>query len=180
MLWQSSLPIKDPLYVKWLQQTQKLSPRLRELMPQWNIQLLSHNDMHLDDFEKKRLNSNSEKGWQRVISHMNNQKALIIGRVVVPEVTFRAYEIELTNLKSRSIGEQLLFIDPNVTRSDFLFRVCKFDELETLELPNNLMSDHSEIIIARNSVFYLNNIYALMIEEYFLPYFFKQIIHFEA
>lgn len=175
MPWQSELPNNHPLYVKWLEKTKKLSKSLRSIFPKWQIHLLSEekNDLTLE--QMTLLNVDNPLSWQRNIIHLDDQTPLIIGRALVPEVTFKRYQKELINLKTGSIGEKLLFIDPKIKRSDFLFTVLKKDDLELSQLSKWLLADSFSSIYARSSIFYLEGIYPLMVNEYFLPIFFDKL-----
>ncbi|MCF6775638.1 chorismate lyase [Thiotrichales bacterium 19X7-9] len=175
MSWQFQLPSDNPLYIKWLKKTQKLSASLRDVFENWHIRLLFQEKASLNVSDQYLLNVTSTESWQRMIVHLDDQTPLIIGRVVVPEVTFERYQDQLLNLKKRSIGDQLLFIDPKIKRSPFLFNEFSIQELQFSQLPDWLFEQEDTNVFARSSIFHLNAEYPLMIEEYFLASFFESL-----
>ncbi|MCF6764542.1 chorismate lyase [Thiotrichales bacterium 19S3-7] len=175
MSWRFQLPSDNPLYVTWLKETQKLSASLRDIFVNWRIQLLFQEHAFLSKSEADILAVTSDYSWQRMIVHLDDEVPLIIGRVVVPEVTFNRYQSELLDLKRKSIGDQLLFIDPKIQRSEFLFKKLSLKELHLKPLPRQLFDQEDDTLYARNSIFHLNGEYPLMVEEYFLASFFESL-----
>lgn len=175
MPWQSQLPTDELIYKTWLRDTKKLSESLRKQFDKWHIQLLSCGDYLLQANEKALLNSTSNHGWQRTILHLDDQLPLIVGRVIVPEITLNCYKKELINLKNGSIGDQLLFIGPGIKRSEFLYNQLSISDLKFKELLKKPFFKNDQTIFARSSIFYLDSIYPLVIEEYFLDVFFELV-----
>lgn len=180
MHWQLHLESNNPTVIKWLKETQKLSEALRSVLANWQISLLSQKNKPINAIHQNLLKTDEKNAWVRTIAHYNDQTPLILGRVVIAKHVFDIYEDQLLSLKSRSIGDKLLFCDPHLKRSDFLYAQFNTQDDYLNDYPRELLKPtdikkESQNIIARSSVFKLKGVDSVLVEEFFLDNFFELI-----
>lgn len=93
------------------------------LSESWQSSLLplERNLLHLDS---------QDLAWVRSSCHRDTGKLLVYARVTIPKPTFKAHEQDFLNLKHLPIGDTLLFNNPQVERSPFVY--C-LDEEQTYQ-----------------------------------------------
>ncbi|EKD77381.1 MAG: hypothetical protein ACD_42C00351G0002 [uncultured bacterium] len=105
-----ALRAMTPPIQRWLTNTNSLTKRLREWTDnEITLRLL------FNDWENEK-----QTQWIRKIEWRFQNERWVTGIVAIPARTAHANNDELTQLKEKPIGE-LLFQDPTLTRSPFLF-----------------------------------------------------------
>jgi chorismate-pyruvate lyase len=153
----------------WVKDVFKLTKNLKNIFPDWNLELLHHGVMFIDETEKKLLGENNGfndvKG--RVVLHKNKNTPLVLGRVIVPNSTHQEISDDFNELGSLSIGDNLLFRDKTTVRSAFSYAlVSKYNPIISEWIDVNLISE--EVILARASIFLIKGSYPLLVSEFFL------------
>ncbi len=127
-----------------------LSARLRVGYRELAVQLQSQRLSTAFADEKNILAIDENNSLIRKVHIVGDQKPLVHGRVVVPNATYRKFQIELDLLGTKFIGETLLYDRPGVSRSAFQYAKV------------------AEGLWARRSLFTIEG-YNLLITEVFLP-----------
>lgn len=127
-----------------------LSARLRLGCKEVSVQVDSQGLSSAFADEQKLLAINEKNTLIRKVHIMGDKKPLVHGRVVVPNLTYRKFQVEFDQLGNKLLGETLLYDRPEVTRSPFQYA----------KVSDNLW--------ARRSLFIIEG-YNLLVTEVFLP-----------
>lgn len=129
------------------------------------IQLLQQNFSQLEPEESQLLNARpGSRCWLREICHQGDSKRLVYARTVVPEITYERFSNEFNALGERSIGEMLLFKDPNIQRSELKY--CLINAKHPLYARCVEILDKAPHYYARQSTFHWQEYPLLIIEVY--------------
>lgn len=127
-----------------------LSARLRRGCKQISVRVDSQGLSSAFGDEQKILAINENNTLIRKVHILGDQKPLVHGRVVVPNLTYRKFQVEFDQLGNKLLGETLLYDRPEVTRSPFQYAKV------------------AENLWARRSLFVMEG-YNLLVTEVFLP-----------
>lgn len=103
---------------------------------------------------------------RRVFLNANN-KNMVFSRVIVPEKTYLNYRDELSKLGNSSIGNTLLYIDNEIERKEFEYKLVDCNDEVSQELKNLNHTTIKGFYGARRSVFILKK-GSILISEFFL------------
>ncbi len=131
----------------WLTSKESLTQRLRAFTHNKITHHLFYDDWGITD--------QNQEAWIRRMEWRYENEVWVSCIVVIPETSMTAETSELMHIGKRSIGD-ILFQDPTLTRSDFVFSV--------LENGN----------IKRTSTFYYKN-HPIVLVENFFPEFLGKI-----
>ena len=156
----------------WLHNVERLSQSLRENFSNWNIKLHYFGLMVATDEESLCLeNTKKDKCYGRLISHNLGTETFILGKVIMTHETYIAFKDKLDSLSSRSIGDELLFIDP-MYRLKFSVDILEKKSLSFLNLlkEKGLYALIPDRILVRNSLFVskIDQNNKILVNEYFL------------
>ncbi|MDF1795825.1 MAG: chorismate lyase [Coxiellaceae bacterium] len=146
----------------WLTQPYILTEALEKHCNKLRMQLLSMQFDNVQTDEIKRLNQTAPYMIRRV-AFFGDEHAWTFARVVIPEVTYLSQQAAFDNLIDKPMGVNMLYNNPDVTRSAFEFSTLPLDYDAGL-LP--LSDNSSGVIYARRSVFYIKQL-PLLISEFF-------------
>lgn len=152
----------DPLSLTWLC-TPHLTSQLKQVCQEYQFNVLSESwQSSLLPFEQALLGiATAEMCWIRASCHREAGRPVIFARVIVPHPTFQAYETEFLNLKGNPIGDTLLFRNPQVKRSAFIYGLNKNRSIELV-----WDAEPFECLWMRASVFHWGE-HPLLISEFF-------------
>jgi len=111
------------------------------------------------------IDQNTHTAWIRQIYHLVDDTPVIYARTVAPRVTFEQNQEALLSLKTRPIGETMLYGKKNVKRSPFFYRQIHHHEpcyQRAFTTP-----DHPKTLWGRRSLFYISGD-PLLITEVFM------------
>jgi|APSaa5957512535_1039671.scaffolds.fasta_scaffold50188_2 chorismate lyase len=157
--------ISEPMAV-WLSKTNKLTQSLDHIVKHWNLDLLHHEAL-IPTLDEKILLGCADDCFGRVILHKDDEKPLVLGRVIIPQETYDRFSVELNAIGASSIGEKFLFRKKHVLRSPFKYALLSVRSGRISEW----VSEGSlalDFVYARTSVFTLEGKYSLLVSEFFL------------
>lgn len=104
-----------PTQMDWLTNRASLTERLRTFTHNKIVLHLLYDDWGMTD--------QNENAWIRRIEWRYYDEIWIAATTLIPEQSITENTNELTHIGERSIGD-ILFQDPTLTRSDFIFKKC--------------------------------------------------------
>lgn len=170
--------MKDPNWVRqhasknlasWLIDVYHLSRNLKQGCAVFSIDVICEQfESGLEDEQPLLQQSPQALPWVRQVYLKRNGQPYCYGRVVVPYDTFIFHQSQLTQLSKHSVGEQLLYRDPNILRSPFEFAYVPCNDPRCIQAMQTSDPQSIEALWARRSSFQLKG-GPLMVTELFLP-----------
>lgn len=144
---QAEIPIG---HIALMADASALSERLKANCSTLSVQVKSQELAPAFHDEQELLEIQEYNSLIRKVHLLGDGEPWIHGRVVVPHITYQAFQIEFDNMGDKLLGETLLYDRPNVTRSAFQYA----------HITDNLW--------ARRSMFTIGT-FKLLVTEVFLP-----------
>ncbi|MDF1759886.1 MAG: chorismate lyase [Coxiellaceae bacterium] len=158
----SPAPSKNQLV--WLTKPYILTEALEQHCDKLDMQLLS---MQFDEAYQDEIDRLDQPGpyMIRRVAFYGDDHAWTYARVVIPEVTYLSQQTAFDNLVNKPMGVNMLYNNPDVSRSEFEFSTVSTD-YDTSLIPLN--NNQAGIVFARRSVFTIKKL-PLLISEFFSP-----------
>ena len=152
----------------WLNDAKNLVTALSKVYTDINLTKLSQKFERPTTFEKKLLEYNET--LIRKITLSNSNETLVFAKTVIPQNTYDFFTVELDNLGTKPIGDNLLFDKDRFNRDNFILRKLPSDVfIEEIAIDFNFFNDNKNIY-SRSSIFSFKKDLSLkmLITEYFL------------
>ncbi len=145
----------------WLTQPKNLTACLRATQLPLEFKCLSQS-WQTPVIDEQRLLSTQADIWRREIIHFVADTVYVYAYVSIPRRTYQQYQQQFDSVGNLPIGENLLYITPEITRSPFQFKA-----LPTATAPERVrLLGNESLYWARNSLFDWSG-YPLSITEIF-------------
>ncbi|MDF1653579.1 MAG: chorismate lyase [Coxiellaceae bacterium] len=148
----------------WLTRPYILTEALEKHCEKLSMQLLS---MQFDTAYPDEIDclNQAEPYMIRRVAFFGDEQPWTFARVVIPQATYLNQQAAFDALVNKPMGVNMLYNNPDVTRSTFEFCAVSTDyDASLLPLNNN----KAGVIFARRSVFYIKKL-PLLITEFFSP-----------